>query len=70
MKNDKVYDYYNRKPKENLFTKNDENHNAQSVKMYNLKEIKGKIVALYYYSNVQNGQNNSNPQNQANSDDV
>ena len=57
MKNDKVYDYYNRKPKENLFTKNDENYNAQSVKMYNLKEIKGKIVALYYYSNVQNEEN-------------
>ena len=57
MKNDKVYDYYNRKPKENLFTKNDENYNAQSVKMYNLKEIEGKIVALYYYSNVQNEEN-------------
>ena len=70
MKNDKVYDYYNRKPNKNMFTKNDENYKAQSVKMYNLKEIKGKIVALYYYSNVQNGQNNSNPQNQANSDDV
>ena len=79
MKNDKVYDYYNRKPNENLFTKNDENYNAKSVKMLNLKEIKGKIVALYYYSNVQNeenkninnsGQNNSNPQNRAKSDNV
>ena len=58
MKNDKVfYDYYNRKPNENMFTKNDEDYKAQSVNMYNLKKIKGKIVALYYYSNVQNEEN-------------
>ena len=57
MKNDKVYDYYNRKPNKNMFTKNDEDYNAKSVKMYNLKEIKGKIVALYYYSNIQNEEN-------------
>ena len=54
------YDYYNRKPKENMFSKNDGETKSDNSNMYDLNEMSGKLVALFYYSDLKNEGSNIN----------
>ena len=54
------YDYYNRKPKENMFSKNDGETKSDNSNMYDLNEMSGKLVALFYYSEMKNEGTNIN----------
>ena len=60
IKSKNGYDYYNRKPNENMFSKNDGEKKDDSSNVYDLNEMSGKLVALYYYSELKNEGNNIN----------
>ena len=60
IKSKNGYDYYNRKPNENMFSKNDGETKDDNSNVYELNEMSGKLVALYYYSELKNEGNNIN----------
>ena len=60
IKSKNGYDYYNRKPNENMFSKNDGEKKDDSLNIYELNEMSGKLVALFYYSELKNEGNNIN----------
>ena len=60
IKSKNGYDYYNRKPNENMFSKNDGEKKDDSSNVYDLNEMSGKLVALFYYSELKNEGNNIN----------
>ena len=60
IKSKNGYDYYNRKPNENMFSKNDGEKKYDSLNIYELNEMSGKLVALFYYSELKNEGNNIN----------
>jgi len=60
IKSEDGYDYYNRKPKENMFSKNDGETKGDNSNMYDLNEMSGKLVALFYYSELKNEGSNIN----------
>ena len=54
-----AYDYYNRKKSENEFTKNDEEKIENQESTYSLEKISGNIIALYYYCEELDNENNN-----------
>ena len=58
-----AYDYYNRKKSENEFTKNDEEKIENQESTYSLEKISGNIIALYYYCEELDNENNNNNNN-------
>jgi len=54
-----AYDYYNRKKNENEFTKNDEEKIKDKPSTYSLEKISGNIIALYYYCEKLDIENNT-----------
>ena len=54
-----AYNYYNRKKSENEFTKNDEEKIEGQESTYSLEKISGNIIALYYYCEELDNENNN-----------
>ena len=59
LKEKGAYNYYNRKKSENEFTKNDEEKIKDKPSTYSLEKISGNIIALYYYCEKLDIENNT-----------